>query len=85
PEPRPITFDGRYVIDLIGVAAGGEARQTDILDNLELTADADLSRLVGWRGAKARVHLLSNHGRAINDAAGTLQGIDNIEVPDGRI
>lgn len=85
PEPRPITFDGRYVIDLIGVAAGGEARQTDILDNLELTADADLSRLVGWRGAKARVHLLSNQGRAINDAAGTLQGIDNIEVPDGRI
>ncbi|WP_430985807.1 carbohydrate porin, partial [Escherichia coli] len=78
-------FDGRYVIDLIGVAAGGEARQTDILDNLELTADADLSRLVGWRGAKARVHLLSNQGRAINDAAGTLQGIDNIEVPDGRI
>ena len=51
PEPRPITFDGRYVIDLIGVAAGGEARQTDILDNLELTADADLSRLVAEAAA----------------------------------
>lgn len=85
PAPRPITFDGRYVLDLIGVAAGGEARQTGVLDNLELTADADLARLIGWHGAKARVHLLSNQGRAINDAAGTLQGIDNIEVADGRV
>ena len=85
PAPRPITFDGRYVLDLIGVAAGGEARQSGVLDNLELTADADLARLVGWHGAKARVHLLSNQGRAINDAAGTLQGIDNIEVADGRV
>lgn len=84
PPPRAITLDGRYVFDVIGVAAGGDARGAGVLGNLELTADGDLSRLVGWRGARVHVHLLSNHGRAINDLAGTVQGIDNIEVTDGR-
>ncbi|MEG3178003.1 carbohydrate porin [Sphingomonas sp. RB3P16] len=84
PPPRVVTVDGRYVFDVIGVAAGGDARGAGALGNLELTAEGDLDRLVGWHGARAHVHLLSNHGRAINDLAGTLQGIDNIEVAEGR-
>ncbi|WP_241659619.1 carbohydrate porin [Sphingomonas glacialis] len=84
PPPRAITLDGRYVFDVIDVAAGGDKRGAGVLGNLELTAEGDLGRLVGWRGARVHVHLLSNHGRAMNDFAGTLQGIDNIEVADGR-
>lgn len=84
PPPRALSLDGRYVFDAIGVAAGGEKRGAGVLGNLELTAEGDLDRLVGWRGARVHVHLLSNHGRAINDLAGTVQGIDNIEVADGR-
>ena len=84
PPPPAITLAGRYVFDVIGVVAGGEARGSGVLGNLELVAEGDLTRLVGWRGARVHVHLLSNHGRAINDLAGTLQGIDNIEVADGR-
>lgn len=84
PTPRPITLTGRYVFDVIGVAAGGDTHEARALGNLELTADGDLDRLVGWRGARVHLHLLSNHGHPINDAAGTLQGIDNIEVDDPR-
>ncbi|WP_353203512.1 carbohydrate porin [Sphingomonas sp.] len=70
---------------MIGVASGGEQRGRRVLGNLELTADADLGRLIGWRGARAHLHLLDNHGRGLNDLAGTVQGIDNIEVSDGRL
>lgn len=79
-----ITLGGRYVLDLVGVAAGGDRRGTRVLDNFEASADGDLDRLIGWHGATARVHLLSNHGRASNGLAGTLQGIDNIDVADGH-
>eukprot|EP01037_Dinobryon_pediforme_P027752 gene27752-30757_t len=79
-----ITLGGRYVFDIIGVASGGDTRGTRALGNIELTADGDLNRLVGWRGARVHVHLLSNHGHPINDLAGTLQGVDNIEVDDPR-
>jgi porin len=81
---RPLQIEGKYIVDVIGVAAGGERRGAGVLDNAELTADADLGRLVGWRGARAHVHLLSNQGRATNMLAGTVQGIDNIEVTEGR-
>ena len=86
PEPptRAITIAGRYVLDLMGNVAGGDARGARVLGNIEVTADGDLDRLVGWRGARAHVHLLSNHGGSINALAGTLQGVDNIEVADGR-
>ena len=81
---RPVALDGRYVVDVIGVVAGGNERGARMLGNFEITADADLDRLAGWRGATGRLHLLNNHGRTINDIAGTLQGIDNIEVADRR-
>lgn len=81
---RPIILTGRYVLDLVGVASGGEQRGRRVLGNLELTADGDLGRLIGWRGARAHLHLLDNHGRGLNDLAGTVQGIDNIEVSNGR-
>lgn len=81
---RTITLEGKYILDMIGVADGGERRGVGVLGNAELTAEADLDRLIGWGGARAHVHLLSNHGRAINTLAGTLQGIDNIEVTEGR-
>src|SRR5262249_31288645 len=46
----------------------------------DLVGDASLDALIGWRGAHVHAHLLSNSGGAPNDAAATLQGVDNIEV-----
>lgn len=82
---RPIVLSGRYVLDAMGVAAGGDDRGGRVLGNLELTADGDLDRLFGWRGARARLHILDNQGSGLNTLAGTLQGVDNIEVTDGRL
>lgn len=82
---RPIVLSGRYVLDLVGVASGGEQRGRRVLGNLELTADGDLGRLIGWHGARAHLHLLDNHGNGLNNLAGTVQGIDNIEVSNGRL
>ena len=84
PAPHPVTMEVRYVADAIGVLAGGSDRGARALGNLDVTTDGDLDRLIGWRDAKAHVHLLSNHGGAINTLAGTIQGVDNIEVADGR-
>ncbi|VVT09206.1 Porin [Sphingomonas aurantiaca] len=81
---RAVTVEGRYVLDLMGNVAGGDKRGARVLGNAELTADGDLDRLAGWGGARAHLHLLGNHGGAINALTGTLQGVDNIEVAEGR-
>lgn len=84
PPARAVTIAGRYVLDFMGNVAGGDARGARVLDNAEVTADVDFDRLVGWRGARVHLHLLSNRGGSINALAGTLQGVDNIEVAAGR-
>lgn len=76
----PVTLDAVYSADVSSVASGGADRRVRYLDNLDLLADADLGALAGWKGAKAHVHVLNNLGARPNDAAGTLEGIDNIEV-----
>ncbi|WP_313538065.1 carbohydrate porin [Sphingomonas sp.] len=67
-------------IDIASVARGGDRDRTYVLDDTDLTADADMARLVGWRGATAHLHVMSTMGGRPNDAAATLQGVDNIEV-----
>jgi len=73
-----------YKADIVGVLDGGSSQSGRFLDNLELTADVSLERAFGWRGAHVYAHLLSNSGGAPNDIAGTLQGVDNIEVERHR-
>lgn len=75
-----LTLSAGYTADTSATLAGGIDHRVRYLDNLDLEADADLSALIGWRGARAHVHVLNNLGARPNDGAGTLQGIDNIEV-----
>ncbi len=72
-------------IDIASIARGGDRDRAYVLDDTDLTADADLARLVGWQGATAHVHVLSTMGGRPNDAAGTLQGVNNIEVSSHRL
>jgi porin len=81
----PVQFSLSYTADAIGVVDGGLARRGRFLDNLDLMMDFDLERVGGWRGGSAHVHLLNNSGGIPNDDAGTLQGIDNIEVASQRL
>jgi porin len=69
-----------YTADLAGAVRGGTAHAGRALDNLDVIVDGDLDKLLGWRGATVHAYGLNNSGGAPNDLAGTLQGVDNIEV-----
>lgn len=85
-EPsEPVEFSLSYVADVTGVVEGGLAQRGRFLDNLDIVLDADLERLIGWRGASAHIDVLNNSGGVPNDDAGTLQGVDNIEVSRQRL
>jgi porin len=84
-EEGAVGFSLSYTADVMGVVDGGLAQRGRFLDNLDLVADLDLERAAGWRGARAHFHLLNNSGSMPNEDAGTLQGIDNIEVPSQRL
>lgn len=77
----PLDLAGAVTVDVASVVSGGADSKLRALTNLDLTADADLAALVGWQGARAHFYVLDNRGDRPNDAAGTLQGVDNIEVP----
>lgn len=73
-----------YTADVSGVVSGGLAQRGRLLDDLQIGADIDLDKALGWSGATAHVTLMNNAGGIPNDAAGALQGIDNIEVSQQR-
>lgn len=74
-----------YTSDVTGVVAGDAKHAGRYLDNIDLTFDGDLEKAVGWRGASAHLYLLNNSDGRPNDVAGTLQGVDNIEVERARL
>lgn len=80
PEPGAWTHEITYTADVAGTVRGGTAHAGRALDNLDVIVDGDLEKLVGWRGATVHGYLLNNSGGMPNDLAGTLQGVDNIEV-----
>ena len=82
-QDAQIVVGGRYLVDVVTVAQG-EDKGSYVLHNAELTAEADLESLAGARGLTAGVHLLADFGGRPNDGAGTLQGVDNIEVGTER-
>lgn len=81
---KAVTFSGAYTADVAGVVSGGLAQRGRALDDLQLIADVDLEKAFGWKGAKAHALLLNNSGAIPNDDAGTLQGVNNIEVSRQR-
>jgi len=84
-RPPALSLGAVYTADISGVTSGVRPRAGRYLDNLDLTADLDLDRAVGWRGAVLHAYALNNSGGAPNDVAGTLQGVDNIEVARPRL
>jgi porin len=72
-------------IDIVSVVRGGDRDRTYALDDMDLTADADLTKLIGWHGATGHVHVMNTMGGQPNDAAATLQGVDNIEVASHHV
>ena len=79
------TLAADYKADVAGVAAGGIDRGARYLDNINIVGDVDLGRAVGWQRAAAHVSLLNNLGGRPNDLAGSIQGINNIEVTERHL
>ncbi|WP_336970504.1 carbohydrate porin [Brevundimonas aurantiaca] len=73
-------FAAEYAADVTGVVSGAAARAGRYLDNLSVSLDGDLERAWSWRGARLHLSGLYNGGGEPNALAGTLQGVDNIEV-----
>jgi porin len=80
-DSPPIDLAAELTVDAVSLAGHATDGKVRVLTNLDLVADADLGQLTGWHGARAHVYVLDNRGARPNEVAGTLQGIDNIEVP----
>jgi porin len=78
------SYEIAYTADVTGVVAGGRKRGGRFLDNLDLIGDLDLARAIGWRGARLHADVLNNSGGQPNNVAGTIEGIDSIEVSRAR-
>ncbi len=76
----PWTVEAGYTADVIGPVAGDVANDASVLDNIDIIADLDLGQAFGWNGVTVHGYLLADNGGIPNDVAGTLQGVDNIEV-----
>lgn len=83
-DPGPVTLSATYMMDAVTVANGAGGGKSFVLHDIEAEAGFDFERLIGARGLSAGVHLLATAGGKANDVAGTLQGINNIEVAEHR-
>jgi len=73
-----------YKADVTGVADGGLDTGLHYLDDLYVTGAVDLDAAFGWTRARAHASLLNNFGGQPNTLAGSIQGINNIEVSNRR-
>lgn len=76
-----MVFSVLYRADVMATLSGGLKRGTTALGNLDVKADLDLDRLIGWQGVSVGLHGIASHGGKPNDNhVGSSQGVDNIEV-----
>ncbi|WP_232475872.1 carbohydrate porin [Flavisphingomonas formosensis] len=77
----PFSFGASYTADLWSNARGGIRRGMRYLDNLSVSAEADLDRLVGLGRTRAFASLLYNNGTHFSDAlVGDAQTVSNIDT-----
>ena len=78
---QPVSLGFRYTSDLARNWAGGLERKGSWVGSLGLTADLDLQRLAGLRGADVHFEALGTHGIRSTGAIGDLQGTSSIVGP----
>lgn len=72
-----IVYTGEWV-----QVQGGVEDEDTYLDNLDITLDADLEQLWGWKNSLFRAYVLGNQGGSPSSYAGDLQTVSNIDAPD---
>lgn len=84
-KKQVVELSAAYTSDIAATVSGGADHRARYLDALDLVADVDLDALAGWRGGMVHVDVLNTLGKVPNDSAGTLQGVNNIEVSSRRL
>ncbi len=77
-----------YVAEVFGVLSGGLDQRASYEGRLEFSVDADLSKLIGWRGATTHVTVfqIHNSGHNVAENAGSLADPSNIDaLPTTRL
>ncbi|MBB5711475.1 carbohydrate porin [Sphingomonas xinjiangensis] len=80
-----VKIEASYIGDVIYVAQGERSPKLYLVHDAEIAAEVALDRWSGTSGTTLGVHLLATGGGRPNDAAGTLQGVDNVEVGPHRL
>ncbi len=75
-----LDFGLAETVDIVSILSGPDDRRLRVLDNTDVTLDADLETLAGWQSTRAHIYVLGNHGARPNEIVGSLEGFDNIEV-----
>ena len=83
-ESPVITLTGEYILDAVAVARGADTG-VRYVDLAKLTAEIDLDAAAGWQGAQFVAQGIAGTRQRPNDLAGTMQGINNSEVPRNRV
>jgi len=84
PDGPVVTLTGEYILDGVAVVQGPDTGVRHV-DLATLTAEIDLDAASGWHGGTLVAQVIAGTGQRPNDLAGTLQGINNSEVPRNRI
>ncbi|MCR6735084.1 MAG: carbohydrate porin [Afipia sp.] len=86
-SPREILADGgvqfnaTYIAEVFGNASGGMRRGSIYTGRLDLGADADLEKIVGWTGAKFHANMYQIHGQGLSrDYVGNLMLVSGVEA-----
>ena len=77
-----------YVAETFGMLSGGLERRASYEGRLEFSVDANLEKLIGWRGATTHVSVyqIHNGGRTAADLSGSLADPSNIDaLPTTRL
>lgn len=83
--PVPVvTLSGEYILDAVAVVRGND-EGVRYVDLASLGGEIDLDAAAGWQGARLVAQVIAGTGQQPNNLAGTMQGINNSEVPQVRV
>lgn len=88
-KKKGLEFTINYIGEIMNVPSGGLRRGTTYEGQLNFTVDADLMKLIGWKGARAQATIYQLHDvddRNVEDNVGSLADPSDIDaLPTTRL
>lgn len=83
-EPSGLSVEAEYTGEWVTAHQGAAEGKSFYLDNVNVLVNWDLEKAFGLKGTTLYMNVLGNSGDRPNDRIGTLEGVSNLEVADGR-